>query len=367
MQKIGILGIGKLGLCYALNLEQNGYAVVGIDVNKAYVDALNSKSFSSNEPQVNELLKKSENFYCSSDIKDIVVSDIAVIFVMVATPSLPDGSYDHTQIDSIAEELMLNGKRDKTVLLVIGCTTMPGYCAQLAKKLAPYNYVLCYNPEFIAQGSIIHDQQNPDQILIGVPDDESGKRIADINLSMVRNNPSIHIMDLTSAEITKLATNCFLTTKIAFANALGDLAIKSGADPSKILQAIGADSRIGHKYLSYGFGFGGPCLPRDNRALAKFAQQNSLDWHIGIATDNANKSHLEEMTSHYLSQYKEDELIEFHFITYKKESVLLDDSQQLALAINLSKAGRKVKINERKEIIAILEKEYPDLFILNSI
>jgi UDPglucose 6-dehydrogenase len=367
MQKIGILGIGKLGLCYALNLEQNGYSVLGIDVNNNYVDTLNNKTFISNEPQVNELLKEAKSFNCSNKINDVLVDEIDVIFVMVATPSLADGSYDHSQIEGIAEELIQNGERNNRVCLVIGCTTMPGYCKQLSKRLKPLNYEVCYNPEFIAQGSIIKDQQFPDQILIGAEHKDIGDRIAEINLSIVKNKPSVHTMDLTSAEITKLATNCFITTKIAFANAVGDLALKTGADYNKILSAVGSDSRIGKKFLNYGFGFGGPCLPRDNRALAIFADQNNFDWKIGKATDDSNKSHLLEMKNAFLSKYKEDEIIEFNYITYKKESTLLDESQQLLLAIELTKAGRKVKINERKEIINILEKVYPGFFILNII
>lgn len=367
MEHIGILGIGKLGICYALNLEHNGYRVSGVDSNEDYISSLNNKSFSSIEPSVNEFFQKAKKFSAHNSIDAILQSDISVIFVMVATPSLSDGSYDHSQIERIAEELVKNGKRKNRVCLVIGCTTMPGYCLQLSKRLKPLNYEVCYNPEFIAQGSIIKDQQFPDQILIGAEHKDIGDRIAEINLSIVKNKPSVHIMDLTSAEITKLATNCFLTTKIAFANAIGDLALKTGADYDKILSAVGSDSRIGHKYLKYGFGFGGPCLPRDNRALAIFADQNNFDWKIGKATDDSNKSHLLEMKNAYLSKYKEDEIIEFNYITYKKESTLLDESQQLLLAIELTKAGRKVKINERKGIINILEKVYPGFFILNII
>lgn len=360
--KVGILGIGKLGLCFALHLEKNGYQVTGVDVSNEYVSSINNKTLSSSEPFVTASLRESKNLTATCIVEDVLQDDVSLLFVFVATPSLQDGSYDHSQVESIAAQLVKFGKRKYVTDLVIGCTTMPGYCNNLAEKLKPYNYRVSYNPEFIAQGSIMHNLVNPDQVLIGEADKEAGDIIQHVYSRVCENEPNYCRMDRLSAEITKLATNCFLTTKIAFANAVGDLAIRTGADYEKILWAVGADSRIGNKYLKYGFGFGGPCFPRDNRALSLFAAQNDFEWQIGKATDLSNQNHLEEQFRYYMETYDANSEIVFDYVTYKKDSVLLEESQQLALAVKLAKAGRKVVVKERKEVANQLNNLYPGLF-----
>ncbi|HEY0297656.1 MAG TPA: nucleotide sugar dehydrogenase [Arachidicoccus sp.] len=351
MEEIGIIGIGKLGLCFALNLEQSGFKVYGIDITPQYINQLKNKVYSSSEPLVNAYLIQAQNFFPSDNISILFEKNITDIFIMVATPSTKDGGYDHSQIERVTDELIQFGKQNETKNLYIGCTTMPGYCNQLAQKMRPYNYTVSYNPEFIAQGAIIKNQQYPDQVLIGEANDEAGNRLQYIHSKMTKNNPVYCRMDCLSAEITKLATNCFLTTKISFANAIGDLAIKTGADQAKILSAIGADSRIGNKYLNHGFGFGGPCFPRDNRALDKFAKQNDFPLLISEATDAVNKQHFQFLLDAYLNKYKEGEIVEFDGVSYKKGSTLIDESQQLSLAIALAKNNRSVVIKDNKEVI----------------
>lgn len=362
MEKIGVIGIGKLGICFALNAERKGYKVIGVDVSPSYVNAINSKTLKSTEPLVEDYLSASNHFKATTSINEIIENDINTIFIFVATPSLPDGSYNHNQIERVTDDLISVGKREKEIHLVIGCTTMPGYCQQLSEKMKPYNYTISYNPEFIAQGSIIKNQQYPDQVLIGEANEEVGNYIQSIYENLCENTPTFCRMDALSAEISKIATNCFLTTKISFANSIGDLAIQAGADKDKILKAIGADSRIGSKYLGYGFGFGGPCFPRDNRALGKFADDSEYELLISKATDEVNRRHLEFQFQDYLSKYSEDEIIEFNGVSYKQGSILLDESQQLALAVKLAKSGRKVTIQDKKEVIEQVLKIYPDLF-----
>jgi len=359
---IGILGIGKLGLCFGLNLENKGFTVVGVDVHEGYVNSINSKTLFSFEPQVNALLKASLNFSATTAISEVLSDDFMLLFIMVATPSLPDGSYDHTQIEHVAEQLIAFGKREKQVHLVIGCTTMPGYCDDLAKRLEHFNYTVSYNPEFIAQGDIIRNQLYPDQVLIGEANETAGDLIEEVFTQLCENKPVYCRMSRLSAEIAKIATNCFLTTKISFANSIGDLAIKVGAEPEKILHAIGADSRIGNKYLSYGFGFGGPCFPRDNKALGLFARNNNYALLLSEATDEINKRHLAFQLQDYLDTYSEDEKIVFDGITYKKGSLLLDESQQFALALLLAKAGRKVVLRDQEVVLTAIKKEYGNLF-----
>ncbi len=362
MKKAGIIGVGKLGLCFALNLEKSGFEVYAVDVSEEYVNLLQSRRFYSTEPGVNELLSEAKSFFVSSNAETIINNEIEDIFIMVATPSLPDGSYNHSQVEKVTDELIAFGKRKNTVHLYIGCTTMPGYCDKLAEKVLAYNYTVSYNPEFIAQGNIIHDQQYPDQVMIGEANEEVGERLEKIYRKMAKNNPVYCRMSRISAEIAKLATNCFLTTKISFANSIGDLAIKAGADYEKILAAVGADSRIGKKYLNYGFGFGGPCFPRDNRALGVFAKSKNYELTISEATDRVNKNHLHFQLQYYLEKYQPGDPIHFEHVTYKDGSVIIEESQQLALAVALAHEGRKVIVTDREEVKIAVEKMYPGLF-----
>ena len=367
VKKIAVVGVGKLGICFALNFERSGFHVWGIEANVDYLKLLQNKTLNSSEPEVNELLGSAKNLELTDDISCIAENDIRDIFIMVATPSLADGGYDHSQVDRVSERLIAIAGDQLERHVYVGCTTMPGYCNELAARLKPYNYTVSYNPEFIAQGAIIHDQRFPDQILIGEANEAVGDRLQFIYESLVQNDPAYCRMDTLSAEIAKLATNCFLTTKISFANSIGDMASVAGADPNKILAAVGADSRIGGKYLGYGFGFGGPCFPRDNRALGKFAEQVGLPLHISSATDKVNNEHFEYMLALYLKRYPEDEEIVFNGVAYKKGTTQITESQQLRLAVALARADRKVRIVDAKEVTDQVERLYPGLFVLEGL
>lgn len=361
MNKLAIIGIGRLGLCFALNLEKIGYTVWGIDSNTEYLEALQSKSFQSNETDLEAYLNAATSFIPTSNSAVLFEQDIKYIFLLVPTPSVADGSFSHYYIDEVVNQLLQKTPSDGKVRhLIIGSTVMPGYCDELSNRIKPFGYTISYNPEFIAQGSIIRDQQFPDQILIGEGHPEVTTMLKEVYGKMCQSNPIFHVMGLKSAEICKLATNCYLTMKISFANAIGDLANKTGGNPEAILAAIGSDSRIGSKYLNYGFGYGGPCFPRDNQALSEFASQNDFPLHLSQATINVNKQHLKFQLENYLRENKEEYV--FDYITYKKDTDILEESQQFQLALELVNAGKKVKIKNSAIIQEKVEKDYPNYF-----
>ncbi len=366
VRKIAVVGVGKLGICFAINLERSGFEVWGIETNTTYLDSLIDGSFKSVEPQVDDLLANATNLHLVNDLNCIVENGIEDVFLMVATPSLPDGGYDHNQVDRVAEKLTELTEHKVERHIYVGCTTMPGYCDELAKRLRPFNFTVSYNPEFIAQGSIIEDQLTPDQVLIGEANKEVGERLRFIYQGLVQNEPNYCFMDRLSAEIAKLATNCFLTTKISFANSIGDLAVTAGADPEKILSAVGADGRIGNKYLKYGFGFGGPCFPRDNRALGKFADETGVPLRLSKATDQINNEHFEFLLDGYMNKYKEGDEVLFNGVAYKEGTSQLTESQQLRLAVALANAGRTVRVVDCQEVLDQLADSYPGLFRLES-
>jgi len=359
MNNISVIGIGKLGLCFALSLEGSGYNVVGVDISKSYVDSINNRTFFSFEEQVNERLQKANNFLATTDL-DLALLHSDVVFAAVATPSLPNGRYNHTQVESLVDVLISKGVQPKTKNLVINCTTMPQYSESVYKRLKDYNWNVAYNPEFIAQGTIIRNQENPDMVLIGESNKEIGDILQVIYNRMTKNEPKIHRMSLTEAEICKISLNCFLTTKIAYTNMIGDIAISSGCDPQVILDAIGQDTRVGTKLTRYGYGFGGPCFPRDNRAISIFADDNGIDAKISKATDSMNKLHLHYQVQQYLQSGKKEFVT--NSVTYKPESTMIEESQQLAFAVELANNGIKVTIVETPVVIEQVTNVYGNLF-----
>lgn len=361
-KNISIVGIGKLGLCFALSLEKNGFNVMGVDIVKEYVDKINSKEYTTTEPDVDNYLFNSKRFRATTDL-EAATKHSDILFVVVATPSLPDGGYDHSQVDAVVEKLISYGKQENEKHLVITCTVMPGYCDSIQSKLESFGWSVSYNPEFIAQGTVIQNQENPDMVLIGEANSLVGDLLENIYKKMCRNSPKFNRMSRLSAEITKIALNCFLVTKIAFANMVGDAAVSSGGEFQKILEAIGSDKRIGNKFLGYGYGFGGPCLPRDARAFAKFASDFNCYSDIPIAADVSNKKHLDKQVEMFVKANEKTTPVVFDTITYKKESELLVESQQLEFAKRLAEAGYTVTVFERDNIISELKAKYKDLFL----
>lgn len=358
MNNISVIGIGKLGLCFALTLEKAGYNVLGVDVNQTYVDQINNKTLKSSEKDVENYLRTSRNFTATTNLKS-AIDHSNLIFVVVATPSLPNGRYDHSQIDALIENLQLYGPNNSQKHFVVCCTVMPGYTDSIKEKLTKLNYTTSYNPEFIAQGTILRDQSYPDMILIGEANPDVGQMIEEVYRRHTLNKPRICRMSPIEAEITKIALNCFLTTKIAYANMVGDIVSKAGGSPEIVLEAIGADSRIGQKYLRYGYGYGGPCFPRDNRALSIFANDINMPAEISKATDKSNELHLKYQIDCFGSN---SEQVVFESVTYKPESTMLVESQQLKYAVGIAQRGFSVLIKERQEVIDEIRAIYGNLF-----
>ena len=208
---------------------------------------------------------------------------------------------------------------------------------------------------------------------------KSGDELERVLKKVCKNDPPFYRMDLLSAEISKLALNCFLTVKISYANSIGDLALKAGADPSKILEAVGGDSRIGPKNLKYGFGYGGPCFPRDNNALLHYADIIGASTPLNKAADDINKKHYNFIFEDFVSKNEKnvtiifdgignmknldgDKVKVFEGVAYKPGTSILDESQQLKFAVDLAKNNFHVIINDIDEVTSQLKAEYSDLF-----
>lgn len=360
--RIGVIGIGRLGLSFALLCEQSGYEVVGYDVRQNYLDSLRDKSFSSPEPMVNEYLQAATHLMVTDQLSEVV--DLCdTIFCFVQTPSLEDGSYNHCHIDSVVTdlwELYYTGTKLNGKVLVIGCTTMPGYCTQIADRLEGMGMDLIYNPEFIAQGSIIRNLKEADMVLIGSNTGRGVSVLENIYRSIMIIPPRTRVMSTTAAEITKISINCFLTMKIAYANMIGEIAIASGVEQETdyILKAIGDDSRIGHKFLGYGFGYAGPCLPRDMKALGIHADRVGVQNCIQETIDLSNEHHAEFLKEYYMKANPDiNTPFIFTQLAYKPRTDILTESQHYRLCKDLLNLGYRVNIIESDRIIEQVQDE----------
>lgn len=359
--KIGLIGAGRLGVCLALLIERSGYDVLVSDIRTNYVDDLNKKQIITEEPDVEWLLKQTQRFEATWD-NQRVIDECDFIICLVATPSLADGSYDISSVWNVIEdfknsEVKLNGKT-----LVIGCTTNPGDCEKFSLELEYFGINVVYNPEFIAQGSIVKDLQNADMVLIGGADDDTFEFMQNLYGKIQVSPPRWGRMSTTAAELVKIAVNCFVTTKISYANMVGQVMIGAGLDEEidTVLQAIGDDSRIGNKYLKFGYGFGGPCLPRDNRAFASFASKVGVKYNLGETTDNFNDEHAKFLCNYYLSKNKDSRPFYFRYVSYKEGTDILTESQQYRLCEDLLHQGYTCYVDDNESITTQL-KQNPKL------
>ena len=343
--KIGLIGAGRLGICLALLIEQEGYHVIASDVREDYINDLQNKKINSTEPQVQELLEHSINLEFTTDNRK-VIRESDIIFTLVQTPSLEDGSYDVSAVWKVVEDIKqeMSSIANYPKSFVVGCTTNPGDCDKF-KDALPESVDVYYNPEFIAQGSIVDDLRHADMVLLGGKGQHSGA--LEMIYYQIQNGfkvANVHTMSTRAAELTKIAVNCYLTTKITYANQVGQVMIRDGMEDEvkTVLKAIGGDSRIGTKYLNYGFGFGGPCFPRDNRAFAAYASKAGVETPLGATTDKFNDEHTEFLKEYFINKNKDNRAYVFHYLTYKDGVDILTESRPYDLALSLLDAGYEV-------------------------
>jgi nucleotide sugar dehydrogenase len=349
--KIGLIGAGRLGICLALLMENAGYDVLVSDIREDYVENLNKKIIQTAEPHVAEHLKESNNIVATTNNKR-VIEECNIIFTLVATPSSPDGSYDVSSVWDVVRDFQESPNVEGKTL-VVGCTTNPGDCARFQEQLKSYGVSVVYNPEFIAQGSIIKDLTHADMVLIGGENEQVMDLLSEMYKKIQVTKPKISRMSTTAAELVKLAVNCYLTTKISYANMVGEVMTMAGLEDEieTVLNAIGNDSRVGTKYLRYGYGFGGPCLPRDNRSFAAFAKKLGLTYNLGETTDNFNYEHAKFLRNYFIKKNKESLPFYFSYISYKKGTDILTESQQYILCQDLLDQGYTVYVDDIDSII----------------
>ena len=305
--KVSVFGLGKLGAPMLATFAEKGLEVIGYDLSEKAVSEINDGFSSIVETDLQELLDRNKARYNATNSAVEAVHNSEASFIIVPTPSGDDDLFINDYVIACIEDIGAALKsKDGYHLVVITSTVVPGATASVIQptleefsgKKVGEDIGLCYNPEFIALGTVIRDMLYPDIILIGESDDRAGSMLQDIYEKTTNSDPICHRMNFNEAEIAKIAVNTFVTTKISYANMLADFCDKVGnADVDKVTNAIGDDSRIGRKYLKGGVGYGGPCFPRDNKAFAALGRKLGVNTNLASSTDNINEYQSERLSS----------------------------------------------------------------------
>jgi UDPglucose 6-dehydrogenase len=346
---ISVIGLGKLGAPLAAVLAYKHHTVIGVDIDPRPVRLLNQGEAPVFEPGLDDLIRRSSDHLSATTDYREAVTRTEVTFIIVPTPSEKQGGFSLQYVLPAAESIgkALRDKRDYH-LVVLTSTVMPGATGRevlptleaLSGKRCGTDFGLCYNPEFIALGSVIRNMLSPDLVLIGESDARAGDLLARIYHTVCDNGAPIARMNFVNAELTKLAINTFVTTKISYANMLAQVCERlPEADVDVVTGALGLDSRIGRKYLRGAIGYGGPCFPRDNQAFAHLARQLGTRAPIAEATDELNRLQVNRLAALVLSRLPKGGRVGILGLAYKPDTDVVEESQGLELARYLMARG----------------------------
>lgn len=347
-------GCGHLGMSLAAWSAHRGFDVVCADINKDAVDTVNKGLSPISEPQVADLIKlhAGQNLVATADVLEAACQS-DMIFVIVDTPSKDDGAFSLHQVLSACKEIGLGLATDTRYRVVVMVSTInpgdsQGYIipalAMWSGREPGTGFGYAYAPEFIRQGSIVRDFANPDMIVIGELDERSGAMAEAYYSRITYTQAPSHRMSITSAEIAKLGLNVAVVAKMGVANTLAMLCHNTpGADARDVLQAIGEDTRIGHKYFGAGTAPGGPCFPRDTRALATAALHAGTPANLALALDSLPREQADFIANAIWDT--EPWIVGILGLTYKPDVDLLVGSQGYMLSEALRDGARPTDSN----------------------
>jgi UDPglucose 6-dehydrogenase len=354
--RVTVIGLGKLGSPLAAVLASKGLNVIGVDVNPDFVRLLASGRAPVEEPGLQALIDGSKARLSATDDVEAAVLNSEVSFVIVPTPSDSLGGFSNKYVLSAVMAIgqALRKKPDYHVVNITS-TVMPGSTGgeiRQALEAASGREVgksvgLCYNPEFIALGSVVRDMLFPDMLLIGESDARAGDVLEGIYRRTCENKPPVKRMNWINAELTKIAVNTFVTTKISYANMLADMCERmTGADVDVVTSALGMDTRIGKKYLKGALGYGGPCFPRDNVAFGHLARTLGARADLAEATDRLNRYQIDRLAAAASKLLDGRSKVGILGLSYKPETAVIEESQGVALAAKLSEQRREVYVHD---------------------
>ena len=295
---IAIVGTGYVGLVSGTCFADTGANVTCVDVDAQKIERLKQGEIPIFEPGLDELVKKNVaagRLKFTTDLSS-VLDDVQIVFSAVGTPPDEDGRADLKYVLQVARTI---GQHMSQYLVVVTKSTVPvGTAAkvrqaieeELAKRgKSDLSFDVASNPEFLKEGNAIKDFMSPDRVVVGVESERAKKVLTKLYKPFLLNNFRVIFMDIPSAEMTKYAANSMLATRISFMNDIANLCERVGADVNMVRAGIGADTRIGRKFLYAGCGYGGSCFPKDVKALIKTADQNGYSMEVLKAVERVNE------------------------------------------------------------------------------
>ena len=289
--KIAVVGTGYVGLVTGTCLAETGNQVICVDINEKKVKMMQEGKLPIYEPGLELLFTRNINqgrLHFTSNLAE-ALEESKIIFLALPTPPGGDGSADLSYVLGAAKDI---AKLVKEYKVIVTKSTVPvGTADKITAVLHEHTdieFAVVSNPEFLREGVAVDDFMKPDRIVIGTMDERARKLMGELYAPYVRQGNPIIYMDQRSSELTKYAANSFLATKISFMNEIANLCELVGADVDMIRRGIGADDRIGKRFLFSGIGYGGSCFPKDVQALAKSAKENKYDFKILNAVMDVN-------------------------------------------------------------------------------
>lgn len=353
--KIAIVGSGYVGLVSGICFANLGHEVFCVDKDLNKINQLKSGNIPIFEPKLKELLAevlKSKKISFYNNLQE-PLDNCEVVFIAVGTPQGEDGSADLSYVLDVAKEV---AEISSSYKLIITKSTVPAGTGAKIKNLITtinpnLNFSVASNPEFLREGMAINDFLEPDRIVIGFEDEKSEKLLEEIYQKFPANK--LVKTDIITAELIKYASNSFLATKIAFINEMSDLCESVGGDIKKLSFAMGADSRIGHKFLNPGPGFGGSCFPKDIMAILNIGIENNVDLSLVnsvVASNKNRKAKMVDKISKILDGNLLNKKIAVLGLAFKANTDDIRYSPAISIVKKLSKQGAKISAHDFEAI-----------------
>ena len=352
--KIAIVGTGYVGLVTGTCFAEIGVHVTCVDTNQDKIESLRKGVMPIYEPGLEDMVLrnvKAGRLHFTTSLEECL-DDVEVVFSAVGTPPDEDGSADLSYVLAVAHTI---GRAMRRYVLVVTKSTVPVGTAkkvraviqeELDKRGEHISFDVASNPEFLKEGTAIHDFMSPDRVVVGVESERAEKLMSKLYKPFLLNNFRVIFMDIPSAEMTKYAANSMLATRISFMNDIANLCELVGADVNMVRSGIGSDTRIGRKFLYPGIGYGGSCFPKDVKALIKTAEQKGYRMRVLQAVEEVNerqKSLLFEKLKACYNGELQGKTIALWGLAFKPETDDMREAPALVMIDRLLEAGCKVR------------------------
>lgn len=352
---IAIVGTGYVGLVSGACFAEMGVNVTCVDVNREKIDALLAGRIPIYEPGLDEMVLRNYrdgrlNF--TTELISILDS-VEIVFSAVGTPPDEDGSADLQYVLAVAKQF---GQSINKYTILVTKSTVPVGTAQkvkaiineeLTKRGEYIPFDVASNPEFLKEGAAIQDFMSPDRVVVGVETERARELMSRLYRPFLLNNFRVIFTDIPSAEMIKYAANSMLATRISFMNDIANLCELVGADVNMVRKGIGADTRIGNKFLYSGCGYGGSCFPKDIKALIRTAGKSGYCMQVLKAVEAVNeyqKTIVYQKLNKYYGGVLKDKVIAIWGLAFKPETDDLREATALVIIELLKKVGCKIRV-----------------------